>query len=479
MPRTPQFNQISAYVLQDNCHIPELTVEETIAYAAWTRLPPGTTTTESSHRISELLDMMGMADRKKDRVSELSSGFVKRLSIAVELVSLPYILFLDEPTSGLDSATAFEVMSVVRDLSRRGRNCLTTIHQPSPEVFALFDRLVLLCAGRIIYSGLVTDVVTYFTSNSLQYPARPRQNPAEYVIDVAGGKVLPNNATSPRSDLELEALFKTSSLFIPPSPILALDSVENFSNKKSYLYFFSQVSMLLHRGIKSAVRDRTNLLYTLAKNLWLGLLIGFVFRGIAGTLDEPFYESDGSSSADLSEFTGLLYFLLVYIWLSNGQIIPQCVSASKLYSRELASFAYEPSAYWISVVLVEIPFMLLFNTVFTVLVYMMCSFPDSGSYFMFFWLMLALANLFAMLFAQFLAFSTGSSLLAFAIYPVVFYVLGMFSSYTIHISELAPGFQWVCEVTFVRWAYQVALHNIRNVDFLLICNGLFLFLCRV
>ena len=95
-------------------------------------------------------------------------------------------LLSDEPTSGLDSSTAFEVIRVVQGLARLGRNCLITIHQPSPEVFELFDRLVLLRAGHVIYSGRVDAVTKFFTSLELNYPPPNGQNPAEYVIDIAG-----------------------------------------------------------------------------------------------------------------------------------------------------------------------------------------------------------------------------------------------------------------------------------------------------
>lgn len=95
-PRSTHFNRISAYVLQDNCHIPSLTVGETLAYSAWTRLPQGSTQEECDRRVDELLGMMGMTEKRRDIVAHLSSGFVKRLSIAVEIISLPYILFLDE-----------------------------------------------------------------------------------------------------------------------------------------------------------------------------------------------------------------------------------------------------------------------------------------------------------------------------------------------------------------------------------------------
>lgn len=318
----------------------------------------------------------------------------------------------------------------------------------------LFDRLVLLCAGRVVYSGLVKDATAYFTSSSLGYPARPRQNPAEYVIDIAGGKILPIGAEKTRSDIELETLFKVSGLMTPPASMISNSPLEFGFVRMSIKSKANQVGMLVHRGLKSALRDKTNLSYTMAKNVWLGILIGAVFHNVAHKLDEPFYDSDGLQTSDTSEFAGVLYFLLVYIWLSNGQIIPQCVEASKLYWREIESFAYVPSSYWVAIVGIELPFLLLFHTIFSTLVYLMCGFPNSASYYFYFWIVLGLANLFAMLFAQFLAFSTGSSLLAFAIYPVVFYVLGMFSSFTIRIDKLAPGFQWVSEITFVRWAFQ-------------------------
>jgi ABC-type multidrug transport system ATPase subunit len=93
-PRSQFFNRISAYVLQDNCHISTLTVEETFFYAAWVRLPLGTSSEFLKTRVNTLLDMMGMTSMRSDVVSGISSGYMKRLSIGVEIVALPYILFL-------------------------------------------------------------------------------------------------------------------------------------------------------------------------------------------------------------------------------------------------------------------------------------------------------------------------------------------------------------------------------------------------
>ena len=99
--------------------------------------------------------------------TSIFEGQRKRLSIGVEIISLPSILFLDEPTSGLDSETAFECMDAVRDITDQYRTTMVTIHQPSPETFALFDTLLLLSSGKVTYFGPMEQCISYFVG--LQY----------------------------------------------------------------------------------------------------------------------------------------------------------------------------------------------------------------------------------------------------------------------------------------------------------------------
>jgi len=83
----------------------------------------------------------------------ISGGEKKRLSIALEILIRPQLLFLDEPTSGLDSAAAFFVIQTLRNIARDGRTVISSVHQPSSEVFALFDDLFLLSGGETVYFG--------------------------------------------------------------------------------------------------------------------------------------------------------------------------------------------------------------------------------------------------------------------------------------------------------------------------------------
>ena len=119
--RSRTFNRDVSYVLQDDIHIPTLTVEETIYFSAATRMPEGTSASAIKERVDFLLGIMGLTEVRNNYIGDplhkgISGGQMKRLSIAVEIVALPYLIFLDEPTSGLDSSIALEVMKSVRSL---------------------------------------------------------------------------------------------------------------------------------------------------------------------------------------------------------------------------------------------------------------------------------------------------------------------------------------------------------------------------
>lgn len=100
----------------------------------------------------------------------ISGGEKKRTSIGVDLITNPSLIFLDEPTTGLDSTTALQVIILLRQLANEGRTVISTIHQPSSEVFAEFDRLLLLVEGRCIFQGRSSDANNYFKDMGLVCP---------------------------------------------------------------------------------------------------------------------------------------------------------------------------------------------------------------------------------------------------------------------------------------------------------------------
>lgn len=174
-----------AYVTQEDTLIGTLTVRETIHYSAHLRLPDKMTRAEKETIVESTILEMGLQDCTDTPVGNwhlrgVSGGEKRRLSIALEILMRPRLLFLDEPTSGLDSASAFFVTQTLRSLSRDGRTVLFSIHQPSSEVFALFDNLFLLSGGRTIYFGEAARAHELFAQAGFPCPAR--RNPADHFL---------------------------------------------------------------------------------------------------------------------------------------------------------------------------------------------------------------------------------------------------------------------------------------------------------
>jgi ATP-binding cassette, subfamily G (WHITE), member 2 len=133
----------------------------------------------------------------------LVGGERRRVSIGVELLTCPSLLFLDEPTSGLDSKSSRVIMELILKLARGGRTVLATIHQPSSQVFSLFDKLMLLSRGEVVYFGDASRAVDFFADSG--YPLPPRTNPADFFVEQINA-----DFDDPNSEVSLESVHELS-----------------------------------------------------------------------------------------------------------------------------------------------------------------------------------------------------------------------------------------------------------------------------
>ncbi|MEO8351568.1 MAG: FHA domain-containing protein [Chthoniobacteraceae bacterium] len=148
------------FVPQDDIVHPELTVRQALSFAARLRLSARTPANEIERLIAQTMDQLGLVERADLPIWRLSGGQRKRVSVAVELLAKPSILFLDEPTSGLDPATEFQLMSLLRDLADTGCTIVCTTHVM--ENAYLIDQLVILVAGCLAFQGSASEVRDYF-----------------------------------------------------------------------------------------------------------------------------------------------------------------------------------------------------------------------------------------------------------------------------------------------------------------------------
>lgn len=186
---TSELSQISAYVTQhDSSLIPNLTVRETLYYQAKLRLPV-VEHKDIPKTINTLIRRTGLVDCAdtligSEWVKGISGGEKRRVSIAIQLLLKPKILFLDEPTSGLDSSTTVNILSLLDELSRVNKTTIIlTIHQPCEEVFYRFGTLLLLArGGQVVYQGKASSVGTYLENAG--YTSPQNVNIADFILDV-------------------------------------------------------------------------------------------------------------------------------------------------------------------------------------------------------------------------------------------------------------------------------------------------------
>lgn len=164
---------VIGYVLQDDLLIEELTIYENLYYNAKLCFA-NLTDEEVDRRVIEVLENLGLDQRRNLRVGNaldkvISGGQRKRLNIALELIREPAVLFLDEPTSGLSSRDSENVIDLLKELSLKGKLIFVVIHQPSSDIFKMFDKIIIMDAGGYpAYYGPPVEAITYFKKSSHQ-----------------------------------------------------------------------------------------------------------------------------------------------------------------------------------------------------------------------------------------------------------------------------------------------------------------------
>ncbi|KAK4491795.1 hypothetical protein RD792_002571 [Penstemon davidsonii] len=207
----PALKRRIGFVTQDDVLFPQLTVEETLVFAAFLRLPSRMSKNQKYDRVELIIKELGLQRCRHTRiggpfVKGISGGERKRTSIGHEILVDPSLLLLDEPTSGLDSTSANKLLQILQGLAKAGRTIISTIHQPSSRMFYMFDKVLLISEGSPVYCGKARESMDYFAS--LRFIPELAMNPAEFLLDLATGQVndisVPEELLASRGSSEYE-----------------------------------------------------------------------------------------------------------------------------------------------------------------------------------------------------------------------------------------------------------------------------------
>ncbi|KAI9282306.1 ABC-2 type transporter-domain-containing protein [Sporodiniella umbellata] len=438
------FERVTGYCEQNDVHQPTATVREALRFSAYLRQPPEVSQADKDAYVEHILDLLEMKDIADAQVGSIESGFGisteerKRLTIGVELVGKPQLLFLDEPTSGLDSQSSYNIIRFVRKLADSGWPVLCTIHQPSAILFEQFDHLLLLVrGGRTAYYGEIgqdaSTMIRYFESNGGPR-CLPDANPAEYILDCVGAgtagkpkadwaQIWQASDQAKRLERELETIHQEADQH-PTRPARIYST--------PYLY---QFKLVMKRMTLAYWRSPSYNLGRLTNVVLTAFIIGFTYYRI------------GNSVSDLLSKVFALFgsFIMAMTLVILSQ--PKFMLERQFFRREYASRYYHWLPWGIAVILVEIPYIFFFSICFTLCFYWTTGMNSAASAIGYFYLLFTALVFWAVTFGFAIGAFLETTLTAGVLNPLLLSILILFAG-LMQSPDQMPGF-------WRTWMYKI------------------------
>lgn len=433
------FRRISGYVTQEDALFPLLTVEETLTYSARLRLKAGRE--KAAARVQKLLKELGLDHIRGARVGGessrgISGGEKRRLSIGVDLVHDPAVLFLDEPTSGLDSASALHVISLLKSMAKNHHKTIVlTIHQPGFRILDLIDHVILLSNGALFHNGSLDLLEERIKAAGHVIP--PRVNVLEFAIDAA-------EALQQQQEEEEKEAEKQS------------DDDDHFSNQevqKHNIYSNShleEVIILSKRFSCNIFRTKQLFAAKTIQSLLAGIVLGTIFIDAFGESNER---------KKVQNQIGFFAFTLTFLISTTTEALPIFLQERRILERETSRGAYRISSYVLANTLVFLPFLLIISLLYAAPVYWIVGLRRDAGGFLYFalvvWMVILTANSFVACFSALVPdFVTGMSVIA-AVMGAFF----LFSGYFLTKDSIPRGWNFMQYLSVFKYPFECFVIN--------------------
>ncbi|XP_016442240.1 ABC transporter G family member 32 isoform X2 [Nicotiana tabacum] len=419
------FARISGYCEQNDIHSPCLTVVESLLFSAWLRLPSEVDIETQKAFVEEVMELVELSSLRGalvglPGVDGLSTEQRKRLTIAIELVANPSVVFMDEPTSGLDARAAAIVMRTVRNIVNTGRTIVCTIHQPSIDIFESFDEGI---------EGVPKIRAGY--------------NPATWMLEVT------SSVEENRLGVDFAEIYRRSNLFQYNQVLVERlsrptgDSKDlNFPAKYCQSYFTQFLACLWKQNLsywRNPQYTAVRFFYTLIISLMLGTIC---WR----------FGSKRDSQQDLFNAMGSMYAAVLFIGITNGTAVQPVVSVERSVSyRERAAGMYSALPFAFAQVAIEFPYVFAQAVIYSSIFYSMAAFEWTASKFLWYILFMYFTMLYFTFYGMMTTAVTPNHNVA-AIIAAPFYMLwNLFSGFMIPHKRIPIWWRWYYWANPVAW----------------------------
>ncbi|SCW00209.1 LAFE_0B11848g1_1 [Lachancea fermentati] len=330
----------TAYLTQHDILSPKLTCREILQYAA--DLKSTSSKAEKCQLVEELIAELGLKDCADTYVGDpnhpgLSGGEKRRLSIGIQMISNPSLMFLDEPTTGLDAYSAYLAIKTLRKLSHKaGKTFIMSIHQPRADILFLLDQICILSKGYNVFCSSVSKMVPYF--HNLGYDVPEHVNPADFFIDLCSVDTRTTNTTK-QTEERLQLLKQSWQSYEKNLDFTIEDTEKDIKLSSPSVPFWSQVKVLTARSIKLNLRDTVTFVGVLLEPVVIGTIAGWIY-----------YKPDKTTLSGIRTVSGALYSsgaLQGYLF-QLFETYRLCEKDIKVYDRERSEGSVTPLAFFVS-----------------------------------------------------------------------------------------------------------------------------------
>ncbi|ONM53994.1 ABC transporter G family member 34 [Zea mays] len=446
-------SRITGYCEQTDIHSPYLTVYESLKFSASLRLPSVVKSHQRDMYVEEVMDLVELTGLRNAIVgipgaTGLSAEQRKRLTIAVELVASPSIMFLDEPTTGLDARAAAIVMRTVRKMVNTGHTVVCTIHQPSIQIFESFDELLLMkSGGQLIYSGslgpLSRDLIKYFEAVPGVPKIKDGQNPAAWVLDIS------SHAMQYMINVDYAEIYYNSNLYKENMAMINELSKPKTNHEDLHLPskywpgFKEQCIACIWKQHLSYRKNSELNVFRFINTFATSIVFGIVFWQTGSTI---------KVEQDVFNILGIGYGSALFLGFVNCTSLLPVVAAERAVSyREMNSGMYSSMAFIIAQVAAEIPYMVIQPLIFSAIVYPMVGFQLAVKKFFLFVLYMILIFMDYTLYGMMAVALTPTAEIATGLSLTIFVVWNFFSGFIVTVKAMPVWWRWMYWACPTAW----------------------------